>query len=240
MGSPSEHSRFVEVGGQRIATVYHRAAGDRVVLLCHGFRGSKIGPSRLFVQLARRLQATGISALRFDQYGSGDSNGDFLDSSFDDWVATTRALAVRHLERGVQVALLGQSMGGAAVLVAAAELGDRLSSVVAWVPDPSIDEVRAVDGYDEEGGQRVGWRFWQEAYRADVVRHFREIRAPTLVFFATDDHYVSPANQQALIEARQPHQRIVVLDDHTHSGWSFDQAERVVDRSTDFMVAHFR
>lgn len=240
MDAQAEQIRFVEVRGQRIATVFHRADADRVVLLCHGFRGSKIGPSRLFVRLARRLRVAGISTLRFDQYGSGDSEGEFVDSSFDDWVATTRVLAERRLGRGAQIALLGQSMGGAAALVVAAELGDRLSSVVAWVPDPSIDEAPAVGEHDEEGGQRVGWRFWHEANRADVARRFREIQAPTLVFFATDDDYVSPANQQALIEARRPHQRIVILDKHTHSGWSYDQAEQVVDQSTEHLVAHFR
>lgn len=236
----TEHFRFVRVGGRDLAAVFHAAAGKRIVLFCHGFRGSKIGPNRFFVRLARRLQADGVCALRFDQYGSGDSEGDFFDSSFTEWVTTTTTLAERYLADGYRVALLGQSMGAAAVLAAAARLGTRLCSVVAWVPDPSIDAPVEEGNYAEEGGQRVGWRFWREAHSADIPRRFLEITAPTLVFFATEDEYVSADNRQALIDSRQPHQRIEILDGHTHSSWTYDQSEHVIVRSRDFLVTHLR
>src|SRR5271155_5466123 len=60
-----------------LAAVLHRAPGKRLVILCHGFTGNKIESGRLFVQTARALQQAGISALRFDFMGSGDSSGEF-------------------------------------------------------------------------------------------------------------------------------------------------------------------
>src|SRR4051794_432200 len=134
-----ERPEMVTINDRRIATVFHTARQKRIVLFCHGFRGSKIGPNRFFVPLARRLAEAGVCSLRFDQYGSGDSEGEFLKTSFEDWVTTTKTLAERYVDEGYQVGLLGQSMGGSAVIVAAATLGRRVSSVVAWVPDPSID-----------------------------------------------------------------------------------------------------
>jgi uncharacterized protein len=236
----SDKIEFSEIRGRRIATV-ERAGDERsIVLCCHGFRGSKIGPSRSFVRLARRLQSVGIGSLRFDQYGSGDSEGEFLDSSFDDWVATMKELADLRLAAGYQVALLGQSMGGSAVLVAAADLGKQISSVVAWVPDPSINPPSEAGSFHKEGGERVDWRFWREAHDANIVDRFRAIPGPALVFFAENDDYVSIESRDALSAVPRPHQRIVLLRGHSHSGWTFAQADRVIAESVDFLVANFR
>jgi pimeloyl-ACP methyl ester carboxylesterase len=235
----SERLTFMEVNGRQIAAAVHDAPRKRLVLMCHGFRGDKLGPNRTFVRLARRLQSAGVGSLRFDQYGSGDSAGDFFDSSFAGWVKTTTTLAQRFLDDDYRVALLGQSVGGTAALIAAAELGERLASAVAWVPDPSVDAPSPEGAFMEEGGQRVRWRYWQEAYQANAASRFSEIVAPTLVFLATDDAYVSPENQQVLLASRQPHQQIVMLEGHTHSGWTYDQAENIIAQTVNFITAQF-
>lgn len=239
MSPMTGHFHQIAVREHRIAAVLHDAGTKQIVLCCHGFRSSKIGPHRFFVRLAHQLVAHGICVLRFDQYGSGDSEGDFFDSSFAEWVATICEIVARYRLDGYAVALLGQSMGGAAALVAAAAQGASLASVVAWVPDPSIDPFTPAGDYTEEDGERVQARYWREAHDAYVVRAFAAIAAPTLVFFATNDAYVSPENQRALSEARQAHQRIAVLPDHPHSAWTYDQAGAVIAETREFFVAHF-
>ncbi len=87
-----EELAYHEVGNERIAGVFHSASGSerRLVVMAHGFKGSKIGPSRYFVTLAREVALRGISVFRFDQPGSGDSSGAFEDSSFAHWISSTR------------------------------------------------------------------------------------------------------------------------------------------------------
>jgi hypothetical protein len=95
--------------GRRLATAAREVAGNRIVICCHGFGGSKDGPSGgLFVDLAASLAEAGVSSLRFDQYGSGTSEGRFEDSSFADWVATTRAIADHYLQQDYRVAAWSQ------------------------------------------------------------------------------------------------------------------------------------
>jgi alpha-beta hydrolase superfamily lysophospholipase len=106
-----EHLRFETYNNHRLATVFHDGDGKKVVIFCHGFWGSLVGAGWHFVRAARQLAEQGISSLRFDQYGSGNSEGDFKDSSFDDWVVTTKTIAQSYIEQGYQVALFGQSMG---------------------------------------------------------------------------------------------------------------------------------
>ena len=166
--------------GHRLATAVRVLAGKRVVIFCHGFGGTKDGPSGgLFIDLARALAKAGVSSLRFDQYGSGASEGRFEDSSFADWVATTRAIGDHYLQQDYRVALLGHSMGGGAA-IAAAVADKRLAGLAAWVPDPVTTAPTADpdDEFMEEDEKRVRWRYWHEAHAADVATALSRINIP--------------------------------------------------------------
>lgn len=237
-----ETIKFIEINKRKIAVVINDAGNKNIVIFCHGFRSSKIGPNRFFVKVARELEKQNISSLRFDQYGCGDSEGDFIDSRFDDWVKTTEEIANDYLSKGYKVSLLGQSMGGSTVLVVASHLGNKLNSVVAWVPgvlDPSVDPLNINGEYMEEGGQRVGWDFWKQAHQANIVECFKKITAPTYVVFCDNDEYVSAENQQALISVVQPHQKIETLKNHTHSSWAYDQADKIIQNTLQFLISNF-
>jgi len=232
-----ERLAMITVNGHRLAAAVHDAGGSDIVLFCHGFGGTKTGPHRFFVRAARVLSRAGISALRFDQYGCGDSEGEFIDSSFDDWVATTTALARRYLEDGFRVVLFGQSMGGATVIVTAAVV-PAISAVVAWVPDPNVGPFGpSPGGFSEEGGQLIGDGFWREAHGARVADRFRDVAAPAYLVFGTDDELVSTENREALISRAKASDRIDVFDGYLHSAWSYDQATEVIERSCAFILA---
>lgn len=234
-----ESTQFETINSHKIATVFQDTGNKKIVIFCHGFRSSTIGPNRFFVRLARLLEKEGISSLRFDQFGSGNSEGDFLNSSFNDWIATTKEIVNKYHKEGYKIALLGQSMGGAAVLAVAAETQDKISSVVAWVPDASIDTPQMQGDYMEEGGQRVQWDFWKEAHEAQVVDCFKKTKIPEYIFLSTQDEYVSQESQNALITVAQPHQKIEVLQDHSHSSWNYDQATEVIQKTINFIKENF-
>lgn len=231
--------RLRRVGGRMLASAEHRVAGDAVVVFCHGFRGERTGPARVFVRAARRLAEHGIGSIRFDQYGSGDSEGDFLDSRFDDWVDAIESIGRAALDDGRRLALWGQSMGASAAICAAARLSP--SAVVAWVPDASTDEYRPDgSGFMEEGGQRVADAYWIQAHAADVPARLRETAAPCHLVFGTADEYVSAADREALVAATGPDDLVDVMDGWPHSAWTAEQADRVVERSLRFLLAHLK
>ncbi|RPI95812.1 MAG: alpha/beta fold hydrolase, partial [Chloroflexi bacterium] len=93
------------------------AAGPSpVVLLLHGFTGQHIEDQRLFVQFARCLADGGYAVLRFDFYGSGDSDGEFDQFTMRsevadavtalDWLAAQPGLDIKR------IGVVGLSMGG--------------------------------------------------------------------------------------------------------------------------------
>lgn len=235
MTTQSETLFRAQISGRSIACAHHDAGGDTTVIFSHGFRGEKTGPNRTFVRTARLLAASGISSLRFDQYGSGDSDGDFLESRFGDWIDTIVALARQQLDAGQRIALFGQSMGASAAICAAARFPAK--AVVAWVPDANVEEYTADPrGYMEEGGQRVGNSFWQEAYAADVRGQLPKVPAPCYLVFGTADEYVSAENREALVGAAKSADRVDVFEGYSHSGWTADQADDIIARSVNFLT----
>lgn len=234
-----EEIKFETVNEHRIACAINKAESKNIVIMCHGYRGSKIGPNRFFVKLARKLMAKNINSLRFDQFGSGDSEGDFLDSRFDDWVETTNLLVKQYFESGHKVALLGQSMGGSTVIVSAGKLGSQLNSLVAWVPDAETQELKIEEELVEEGGQVVSRIYWEQAHNAGIIEKLKNIKVPGLIFQAENDEYVNQDNKSAIKNNAPSNIEVVFLEGHNHSLWTFNQANSVIDKTADFFASAF-
>ncbi len=223
------------INNHQLNVVFQDAVEKKIVIFCHGFRGSSIGPNRLFVDIARELAKRNIGSLRFDQYCSGNSEGNWLHSSFNDWVITTKTIAQNYLGEGYRVALFGQSMGASTAICVAADL-PQLTTFVAWVPDPNIDEYHPNGtGFAEEGGQRVQDAFWLEAHAANVPMKLGQATPSAYIVQCGQDEYVNTANRQSIISNALPQHTIDFFSEYSHSKWSYEQAQIVIKRSVDHL-----
>ncbi|MFN8544510.1 MAG: alpha/beta fold hydrolase [Candidatus Binatia bacterium] len=88
-------------------------------------------------RISGALAERGIAVLRFDFTGLGSSEGEFANTNFssnvDDIVAATRFLRERYRASKL---LVGHSLGGAAVLAAAARVPEAVA--VATVTTPAL------------------------------------------------------------------------------------------------------
>jgi uncharacterized OsmC-like protein/esterase/lipase len=90
-------------------------------------------------RIAEALAAKGIAVLRFDFTGLGSSEGDFANSTFSSNVGDL-VRAADHLRetRKSPAILIGHSLGGAAILAAAAQIPDAKAVVTIAAPsDPA-------------------------------------------------------------------------------------------------------
>ncbi len=124
--------------------VYHPPRGTdagRAVLLCYPIGAEYMRSHRAFRQLTSSLTRKGMHVLRFDYLGTGDSAGNGLDASLDEWLHDI-TLAIEELKdsAGVEsVAVVGLRVGGTLALSATAARAD-VSHVVLWDPVTDVGE----------------------------------------------------------------------------------------------------
>lgn len=113
-----------------------------LALLLHGYTGTRdeipvAGGAGMFARTARAFAERGIASLRIDFRGSGESAGDWADTTFDgqarDAAAAAAALAAEPGFAGLPLGALGFSQGGLVALRAAAA-GAGFGRVALWNP----------------------------------------------------------------------------------------------------------
>jgi uncharacterized OsmC-like protein/fermentation-respiration switch protein FrsA (DUF1100 family) len=136
---PNERFQFSGSEGQQLAAALELPDGEPLAfaLFAHCFTCGKdvLAAKRIAVALA----AKGIAVLRFDFTGLGSSEGDFANSTFSSNVADL-VCAANHLRetRKAPAILIGHSLGGAAILAAAAQIPDAKAVVTIAAPsDPT-------------------------------------------------------------------------------------------------------
>jgi len=119
-----------------------RASG--AVALIHGWAGYRIGPHRMLLRAARRLNEAGFHTLRFDLRGRGDSEGDGPAVGLDEMIADTVA-AVEFLKSatGANRLILAGLCSGANVAIGAATLRHDVRELALWSVLPFQPEARA-------------------------------------------------------------------------------------------------
>ncbi|RYF66752.1 MAG: alpha/beta fold hydrolase [Comamonadaceae bacterium] len=113
--------------------------GSTAVLVCQPFGQESIRAHRLMRVLADRLARTGVSVLRFDYYGCGDSPGDDVDGELEGW---RRDVGVAHdelkrLSGATHVVWLGARLGASIAVMAARSGRSDPTRLLLW--DPIVD-----------------------------------------------------------------------------------------------------
>jgi len=116
---------------------YHATEGESPgVMFLGGFRSDMTGTKATALEAACR--ENGRAFLRFDYFGHGESSGDFTDGTIGRW--RDDAIAVLdELTDGPQV-LVGSSMGGWIMLLAALARPQRIAALVGIAAAPDFTE----------------------------------------------------------------------------------------------------
>ena len=184
-----------------------------VAMLLHGYTGQHIEQDRLYVQMARALAAAGFAALRFDFYGSGDSDGDFQEFTVETEVADAAAALDWIVQQTgldpARVGVVGLSLGGAITALLAGQ-DARVKAAVLWNAVASTrqmarnldnDLAPGPDGNRISGGLTVGAGLIESLRQADPLAAIERYAGPTLVIHATDDAVVPTAAAEAYAAA---------------------------------------
>lgn len=132
-------------GGVTIA--YRRLDGKSPgVVFMGGFNSDMQGTKA--VELERCCRAAGRAFVRFDYRGHGESSGDFADGTIGDWASDAIAVLDACTD-GPQI-IVGSSMGGWMMLLAALARPQKAAALVGIAAAPDFTEDLMWDRFDED------------------------------------------------------------------------------------------
>ena len=215
MASRIQRVTFTGSGGDLLAARLDLPAGPprAFALFAHCFTCSK--DLRAATCIAAQLTVAGFGVLRFDFTGLGASEGDFANTNFSSNVADlVRAADFLREQYEAPQLLIGHSLGGAAVLAAAASVPEaRAVATIAAPADPAhvaahFTEARAdIEARGEAEVLLVGRPFRiKKQFLDDIATHRLEaaiggLKKALMVFHAPRDAVVGIDNASRIFLA---------------------------------------
>ena len=197
-------------------------------LFAHCFTCSKnIGTA---TRISRALAERGFAILRFDFTGLGSSEGDFANTNFssniDDLVSASTYLSSVY---GAPKILVGHSLGGAAVIAAAARLPEVKAVVTIAAPsDPahmryllrdSVPEIM-LKGWAmvEIGGQefRIKKQFLEDVSEQNLEKILQGLDRPILIMHALHDELINIEHAYHLFDVARGSKSFITLESADH------------------------
>jgi len=216
--------------GHPLAAIRHEPPGTRrgTVLLAPPFASSK--DLRGLRRIAERLAERGWASLRFDFTGLSGSGGTFAETTLGTNADDLAAVAAWLRAQGTPARMvLGQSLGGAAALLAAPRLPelavlatlaapsttDHLGAILrTWAPELSATGRAEIDVM----GNRVtvGKELLEDLARRDLLAAAAALRVPYVIFHSARDTVVDIEHARKLFRVAPPPRSFVSLDRADH------------------------
>ncbi len=221
----------------------HDRAGNRraLVIVCHGFTGSKEGGGRALA-MGEELAEHGFSTLLFDFAGCGESEGCWQELSLTGQIDDLRAVTDWSRTKGYEsIVLTGRSFGGSTVIAYGA-LDQKIRAVCTWAavarPDllfKSFTADRAEGNPEdlitlagEEGELLIKRAFLQDLKRYSLPRCAKALAPiPLLIIHGSEDRSVPCEEAEILYNAAEEPKELSVIEgadhrfsEHTEAVWS--------------------
>jgi putative redox protein len=226
-----EKLEFSNEAGQRLAARMDLPDDKQPVafaLFAHCFTCSK--NIKAAAHISRALTADGIAVFRFDFTGLGESEGDFGDTSFssnvDDLVMAAKFMADTY--EGPKI-LIGHSLGGAAVLQAAARIPSSVAVITIAAPaDPNhvtlalgdskeIIERRGEANVDLAGRTfKIKKQFLDDLESVRMQQTIQNLKRALLIFHAPTDGVVGIDNAARIFKTARHPKSFISLDKADH------------------------
>ena len=227
---PAERFDFPNAQGQKLAALLDRPVGEprAYALFAHCFTCGK--DVRAAKRVAEGLTALGIAVLRFDFTGLGSSEGEFANTTFSSNVGDLVA-AANELRRRAQAPaiLVGHSLGGTAVLAAAAEVAEARAVVTIAAPcDPTHVTGLFKDRLEEIGAKgevqatlagrqfRISRAFVDDLAEQKLMQRIANLRKALLIFHSPTDEIVAIDNASRIFAAAKHPKSFVSLAGADH------------------------
>jgi len=222
------------------------------VVLFHGFTGHRMESHWLFVKCSRALAKAGVASLRFDFYGSGESDGEFREMTLSGEIADGRA-AVAFLRGQTEidperVGLLGLSLGGAVAATLAPSVHAKVLVLWSAVAHParlrqliekSARKIPSKPGAMEVDAREFNPRLAEDVLKIEPIRYLARYKGPTLIIHPEKDETIPVSHAHDFFQAAGADAKELVIiagADHVYTSVPWEQ--EVIARTVQWFGHH--
>ena len=216
-----------------------------LIVLLHGFVGSKVGEHRLFVKAASYFTSRGYGVFRFDFSGCGESDGDYGDVTVTKQLSEVQAVlnyvsTLKEVDAN-NIILIGHSLGGAVASIIASQ-NRRIRKLILWSPvgRPYEDisrilgeraiQTAATNGVVDYQGFYVSQAFLTDLKNHQPLESIRSYKEAALIIHAKEDEdipkehtarYFASLQQRSVQKTINAH--YISGADHTFSSYTYEK-----------------
>ncbi len=247
---------FPNPSGKTLRGMLHVPAAQKRrlpgVVFFHGFTGNRLESHGMFVKCSRELSRAGIGSLRFDFYGSGESDGEFREMSLRGEIGDGRsAVDFLRAQAGIdpeRVGLLGFCLGG--TVASALALSVAAKVVVLWsalahtgrlreIIQRSARKIPGKAGASEFNTQEISPRLTDDVLKVEPIRHLARFKGPTLIVHGEKDASVAVSHARDFYQAAGADAKeiaIIAGADHYFNSTRWEQ--ETILRTVQWFVGH--
>lgn len=220
-----------------------------VIVFVHGyFSANKIGPARLYVEMARYLCSYGYSVLRCDALGVGESDGNFIDVTFESELKDFEEVCnyAKKIATRANLIFIGHSMGANLVIQLSKEI-NKIAGVVLLSPGLRlIGGLKRLFNYSQlKDLKEKGWTIRKGLYinqdwvtalqNSDILDTIKMLSCPLTILQGDLDELYDPAGAVQLVLSNKSAKLIMIRgEDHNYMNKCrvklFEKIEKEVNR----------
>jgi len=222
--------------GQKIEGILHvpEKTTESLVILVHGFTGSKDGPGGAFIKLVESLASKGFAVLRFNFRFTTEDWSEFHNMSISGETSDLKVIIDEMSKRYGKIAVVGESMGGTISILG---YDERVKCLVLWYPVAFPNEIvlRTLASAEEAKEElektgfvtmmkkstrqkfKVGRKYVEEMEKSNLVPYAEKISCPTLLIHGDADRVVSFNQSERLLKILKEPKRLEKISGVGHA-----------------------
>lgn len=217
------------------------------IIFLHGFTVWKTGPQRLYEEFAREAVKAGYCVIRYDFYGTGESDGEFYEMTLGSEIKDTEAIYKWALAQPYvdpeRIAIGGHSMGALIGVLAAPGLKPR--AVFGWATAMTMlyqagQRTRTMKGPTERGfdidGLELSREFMEEAAAMDFQAMAKGYENPVLLIHGSCDQDIPVEASYALKAVYGENCELHIVESANHRFLSLPWKRHIYQKTLTFLA----
>lgn len=233
-----------------LSAIFHQPKNktNKIIIFTHSFKGDK-DYQPIIREFASHICREGYAMIRFDCYGTGDSDGAFEDSSITTQVADLEDVIEYVKGQGyTSICLSGISLGTSVSIMA---YDTSIQCMVFW--SPVFEHTKTYEAYKEEilkkgfiirkrglTGEKVkiGKAMWEDFKNVKPPKKLQQITCPVLSIVGSDDHHITPDQAETYMKKIPSKNQLEIIQGGDHDFLKDQAKQKCIEISTKFVKQH--